>query len=214
MPNYTKFSRYAVPDLIGAQRSNFCCFLEFGLPRELDNFPVVINSDKDIELSLSSKMYRIRPPKNSVVHCKTQRCTYCVEVYITARLTHHLKGKVESCVDSNHHLCNLPLMTNEGSFIFRGVERVIVNQLVRCPGIYYTIIHDKKNRRIFIGTLISSRGNWLKFIVNGEDPDPNPSKRKDPYMDKTPYIQIGGSKIPAYNLLRALEFTEDRKSVV
>ena len=158
--------RCLLPNLLEIQRISFCWFLEKGLLQELENFTAIRDYLGELELSLSAKQYKIKRPKYSLTESKKRDTTYSIRIYIIAKLdylvtTESKKGEV--------FLGDIPLMTNEGTFLVNGIERIIINQIVRSPGIYYKTDTDKQNFKFYTASLISNRGTWVKFEMNRDD---------------------------------------------
>ena len=158
--------RCLLPNLLEIQRVSFCWFLEKGLLQELENFTAIRDYLGELELSLSAKQYKIKRPKYSLAEAKRRDTTYSIRIYITAKLyylvTHESKkGEV--------FLGDIPLMTNEGTFLVNGIERIIINQIVRSPGIYYKREVGKRNSYVYTASLISNRGTWVKFEIDKDD---------------------------------------------
>ena len=158
--------RYLLPNLLETQRISFCWFLEVGLTQELKKFSSIRDYLGDLELNLSTKFYSIRQPKYNLAESKRRDATYSIRIYTVARLCYISSADI---VENEVFLGDIPLMTNEGTFLVNGIERIIINQIVRSPGIYYTSDLDKQNFRCFTGSLISNRGTWVKFEVDKDD---------------------------------------------
>jgi DNA-directed RNA polymerase subunit beta len=180
--------KYLLPNLLETQRISFCWFIEFGFLQELSNFSAIRDYLDELKLNLSAKHYKIRQPKYSLSEARRRETTYSVRVYTFAQLVflNGLNKKAENEV----LLCDIPLMTNEGTFLVNGIERVIINQIVRSPGVYYKTEIDNQNYRYYTASLISNRGTWVKFE-----------------MDKDEIISIKidkAKKLSAYVFLKAL----------
>jgi|TARA_B110000444_G_scaffold47360_1_gene43191 DNA-directed RNA polymerase subunit beta len=158
--------RYLLPNLLETQRLSFCWFLEVGLIQELKNFSAIRDYLGELELNLSTKFYSIRQPKYNLAEAKRRDTTYSIRVYTVARLCYISSSDT---IENEVFLGDIPLMTNEGTFLVNGIERIIINQIVRSPGIYYKTDSDKQNFRYFTGSLISNRGTWVKFEVDKDD---------------------------------------------
>ena len=158
--------QYLLPNLLEVQRTSYCWFLEKGLVQELSNFSAIQDYVGELELSFSSKFYRIKMPKYTLEEAKRRDTTYSVRLYSVATLKSLDHPKFTS---DEVFLGDIPLMTNEGTFLVNGIERVIINQIVRSPGIYYKTESDKQNIRHYTASLISNRGNWVKFEIDKED---------------------------------------------
>ena len=158
--------RYLLPNLLEIQRTSFCWFLEKGLAQELENFSAIQDYLGEIELSFSTKFYKIKKPKYTLDQAKRRDTTYSVRIFTIAALKYLDNPEVKT---DKVFLGDIPLMTNEGTFLVNGIERIIINQIVRSPGIYYKSESDKQNVRHYTASLISNRGNWVKFEVDKED---------------------------------------------
>ena len=149
-----------LPDLIEIQRSSFRWFLEEGLIEELNSFSPITDYTGKFELHFMGENYRLKEPKYSMEEAKRRDSTYNVQVYVPTRLIDKESGEIK---EMEVFVGDLPLMTDRGTFIINGAERVIVNQIVRSPGVYYKAETDKNGRRTYSASLIPNRGAWLKF---------------------------------------------------
>ena len=159
-------SRFSLPDLVEIQRASFCWFLEEGLAEEIKNFSPITDYADNLELHLLGDEYKLKYPKYSINECKRRDATYSVQVYVPARLINKETGTIK---EQKVFIGDLPLMTDRGTFVINGAERVIVNQIVRSPGIYYKSETDKQGRRTYSSSLISNRGAWVKFETDKND---------------------------------------------
>ena len=185
----TDVYQYLLPNLLEIQRASFCWFLEKGLIQEFEDFPLIRDYLGDLELNLSTKFYKIKKPKYTLEESKRRDVSYCVQIYIIA----HLKIRLETS-KAEVFLGDIPLMTNEGTFLVNGIERVIINQIVRSPGIYYKSEIDRQGSRTYIASLISNRGTWIKLEIDSEN-----------------FIQVKIDKarnLSAYTFLRALDLDD------
>ncbi len=157
---------FLLPDLIEIQRSSFRWFLEEGLIEELKNFSPITDYTGKVELHFLGDQYKLKRPKYDVEEAKRRDASYAVQVYVPAQLMNKETGEI---ITQEVFIGDLPLMTDRGTFIINGAERVIVNQIVRSPGIYYKEDKDKNNRRTYSASLIPSRGAWLKFETDKND---------------------------------------------
>ena len=158
--------RCLLPNLLEIQRVSFCWFLEKGLLQELENFTVIRDYLGELELSLSAKQYKIKRPKYSLAEAKRRDTTYSIRIYIIAKLNYLVTSESKK---GEVFLGDIPLMTNEGTFLVNGIERIIINQIVRSPGIYYKREESKQNSYIYTASLISNRGTWVKFEIDKDD---------------------------------------------
>ena len=181
--------KYLLPNLLEIQRASFCWFLEKGLIQEFEDFSLIRDYLGELELNLSTKFYKIKKPRYTLEEAKRRDATYSVRIYIIA----NLKIRLETS-ESEVFLGDIPLMTNEGTFLVNGIERVIINQIVRSPGIYYKSEIDRQGSRNYIASLISNRGTWIKFEVDREN-----------------FVQVKIDKardLSAYTFLRALDLDD------
>ncbi|ACK65798.1 DNA-directed RNA polymerase, beta subunit [Rippkaea orientalis PCC 8801] len=159
MTNLT-YNYNLLPDLIEIQRSSFRWFLEEGLIEELDSFSPISDYTGKLELHFLGENYKLKQPKYDVDEAKRRDSTYSVQMYVPTRLINKETGEIK---EQEVFIGDLPLMTERGTFIINGAERVIVNQIVRSPGVYYKAEIDKNGRRTYSASLIPNRGAWLKF---------------------------------------------------
>ena len=162
----TTASTFALPDLVEIQRSSFRWFLEEGLIEELDSFSPITDYTGKLELHFLGKDYKLKSPKYMVDEAKRRDATYAVQMYVPTRLINKETGEIK---EQEVFIGDLPLMTDRGTFIINGAERVIVNQIVRSPGVYYKAETDKNGRRTYNANLIPNRGAWLKFETDKND---------------------------------------------
>ena len=162
--------KVAIPDFIDSQRKSFRLFLETGIRRELEFISPIIGdslgssvrqpTDRQISVSfLSNDFYFKKPlqnPKEAIQQMETYSSSLVVPVHI------YSKSLNVSCV-LPITFCDLPLMTEHGTFIINGSPRVIVHQIVRCPGVYIKAQFDQKNRRSHLVSFLSSYGSWLRL---------------------------------------------------
>ena len=158
--------KFLLPNLLDTQRISYCWFLEFGFVQELEKFPLIRDSFDERELNLSSRFYKISQPNYTLTEAKRRDTTYSVRVYTRGELF-YLNS--EKKTEKNLRMCDIPLMTNEGTFLVNGIQRIIINQIVRSPGIYYNRIFDKKGGFLYTASLISNRGTWIKFEMDTND---------------------------------------------
>ncbi|MFP4296485.1 MAG: DNA-directed RNA polymerase subunit beta [Spirulinaceae cyanobacterium] len=155
-----------LPDLIEIQRSSFRWFLETGLIEELNSFSPISDYTGKLELHFIGENYKLHEPKYDVDEAKRRDASYAVQMYVPTRLVNKETGEIK---EQEVFIGDLPLMTDRGTFIINGAERVIVNQIVRSPGVYYKAEIDKNGRRTYSASLIPNRGAWLKFETDKND---------------------------------------------
>ncbi len=151
---------FHLPDLVAIQRSSFRWFLEEGLIEELNSFSPITDYTGKLELHFIGRNYKLKEPKYGVDESKRRDSSYAVQMYVPTRLINKETGEIK---EQEVFIGDLPLMTERGTFIINGAERVIVNQIVRSPGVYYKSDVDKNGRRTYNASLIPNRGAWLKF---------------------------------------------------
>jgi DNA-directed RNA polymerase subunit beta len=157
---------FVLPDLVEIQRASFRWFLEEGLIEELDSFSPITDYTGKLELHFIGKDFKLKRPKYDVDEAKRRDSTYAVQMYVPTRLINKETGEIK---EQEVFIGDLPLMTDRGTFIINGAERVIVNQIVRSPGVYYKSETDKNGRRTYNASLIPNRGAWLKFETDKND---------------------------------------------
>ncbi|MBE3593250.1 MAG: DNA-directed RNA polymerase subunit beta [Thermoanaerobacter sp.] len=180
-----------MPDLIEVQKKSYKWFLEEGL-REVFREISPIESFTG-NLALEFVDYRLENnPKYSVEECKDRDTTYAVPMKVKVRLTNRETGEIK---ESEVFMGDFPLMTEKGTFIINGAERVIVSQLVRSPGVYYEQQFDKFGKKLISATVIPNRGAWLEYEEDSND---------------IVYVRIDRTrKVPITVLLRALGYSTD-----
>ncbi|NLV57546.1 MAG: DNA-directed RNA polymerase subunit beta [Clostridiales bacterium] len=153
-----------MPDLIEVQKNSYRRFLEEDLREVLaDVSPITDYTDN---LVLEFVDYSLDEPKNSVERCKERDMTYAAPLKVFARLKNRETGEIK---ESDVFMGDFPLMTEHGTFIINGAERVIVSQLVRSPGVYYGKQIDKAGKALFSTTVIPNRGAWLEYETDSND---------------------------------------------
>jgi DNA-directed RNA polymerase subunit beta len=162
----TNLTHNLLPDLIEIQRSSFRWFLEEGLIEELNSFSPISDYTGKLELHFLGEQYKLKEPKYDVDEAKRRDASYAVQMYVPTRLINKETGEIK---EQEVFIGDLPLMTERGTFIINGAERVIVNQIVRSPGVYYKSETDKNGRRTYSASLIPNRGAWLKFETDKND---------------------------------------------
>lgn len=149
-----------LPDLIEIQKTSYCFFLEKGLAKELAHFSLILDYTKTYRIRFYSNEFYFRRPRHSLFEAKWNETTYSVSVFVPMEIENKKTKYIES---KNIFLCDLPLMTSRGTFLVNGCERVVLNQIIRSPGIYYKQEITKKGIKTITATVISNRGSWLYF---------------------------------------------------
>ena len=181
-----------VPNLIQVQLDSFRRFQEEGLKQLLEEVsPIRDFTGNRLELSFTS--YEFRKPHNTESECRQRDLTYSAPIYVKAQLLVKETGEIK---EQDLFFSDIPLMTARGTFITSGAERVVVSQLVRSPGVYFTIEEDAASgRELCYAKLIPTRGAWLEFETSNHD---------------VISVKINGKrKIPITTLLRAIGYSSD-----
>ena len=166
LSNRNNVYRFLLPNLLEIQRASYCWFLEKGLVQELDHFSTIKDYLGELELNFATKFYLVKQPKYSLNEARRLDITYSVRIFINAKLSY---SNVVDPLYEQVFLGEVPLMTNEGTFLVNGIERVIINQIVRSPGIYYNTEVNRQGTKVYGANLISNRGTWIKFDIDKED---------------------------------------------
>jgi len=175
---------YELQDLLEIQKKSYQWFITDGITEVFnDLFPVESFSG---DLSLEFTDYSFDEPRYSIKEAKYRETTYAAPLKVQARLFNHETGEVK---EQEIFLGDMPVMTDSGTFIINGAERVIVSQLVRSPSVYFSKTVDKNGRSVFASQIIPSRGTWLEFELDARD---------------VIYVRIDRTrKVPLTTLLRA-----------
>ncbi len=155
-----------MPNLIEVQKDSYQWFLDEGLKEVFDDISPIADYSGSLSLEFVDFELCRNDVKYSIEECKERDATYAAPLTVTVRLYNKEKEEI-----SEHKIFmgDLPLMTETGTFVINGAERVIVSQLVRSPGIYYAIGHDKIGKRLFSCTVIPNRGAWLEYETDSND---------------------------------------------
>jgi DNA-directed RNA polymerase subunit beta len=181
-----------LPNLIEIQRNSYQWFIDEGLREILHDISPI--QDFTGNLVLEFVDYSLGEPKYSQEECKERDMTYAAPLRVKVRLINRETGEVK---EQEVFMGDFPLMTEKGTFIINGAERVIVSQLVRSPGAYYTESIDASGAKVYGATLIPNRGAWLEFETDNTE---------------SIYVRIDRTrKIPVTVLLRALGYTTNAR---
>ncbi len=155
-----------MPNLIEVQKRSYQWFLKEGLKEVFDDISPIADYSDHLSLEFVDFELCEEDVKYSIEKCKERDATYAAPLKVKVRLYNKEKEEI-----SEHEIFmgDLPLMTETGTFVINGAERVIVSQLVRSPGIYYAIGHDKIGKRLFSSTVIPNRGAWLEYETDSND---------------------------------------------
>ncbi len=155
-----------MPNLIEVQKDSYQWFLEEGLKEVFDYISPIIDYSGNLSLEFVDFKLCEEDIKYSTDECRKRDTTYAAPIKVKVRLHNRENDEIN---EHDLFMGDLPLMTDTGTFIINGAERVIVSQLVRSPGIYYSVEHDKTGKRIFSSTVIPNRGAWLEYETDSRD---------------------------------------------
>jgi len=182
-----------IPNLIEVQKNSYQWFKDEGLKEVFRDVSAI--TDYNGNLVLNFVDYKIDDtPKYTIAECKDRDVTYAAPLRVTATLWNKETGDVK---ESEIYMGDFPLMTESGTFIINGAERVIVSQLVRSPGVYYSFEKDKTGKDLFKSTVIPNRGAWLEYEMDSSD---------------VVYVRIDKNrKIPLTTFIRAIGVGSDEE---
>ncbi len=180
-----------MPNLIEVQKNSYQWFLDTGLKEVFRDIASITDYSGNLVLDFID--YRLEEtPKYSVQECKERDVTYAAPLHVTARLLNKETGEIQ---ENEVFMGDFPLMTDSGTFVINGAERVIVSQLVRSPGVYYGMSYDTTGKKLFTSTVIPNRGAWLEYETDSTD---------------VAYVRIDKNrKLPVTTFLRALGLGSD-----
>lgn len=154
-----------MPNLIEVQKDSYQWFLDEGLKEVFEDISPI--TDYNGNLVLEFVDFRLdSEPKYTIPECKERDTTYAAPMRVKTRLRNK---EVDEVKEQELFMGDFPLMTDTGTFIINGAERVIVSQLVRSPGIYYSLEHDKVGKKLYQSTVIPNRGAWLEYETDSND---------------------------------------------
>ena len=183
-------NNFELTDLLDIQKKSYQWFLESGIKEVFDDLFPVESFTGNISLEFSD--YSFDEPRYSIKECKERMLTFSAPLKVQARVFIHETGEVK---EQEVFLGDMPLMTESGTFIINGVERVIQSQLVRSPSIYFKREIDKNGRPVVSGEIIPNKGTWLEFELDARD---------------VIYVRIDRTrKVPVTTLLRAVGLSSD-----
>ena len=182
-----------MPDLIEVQKNSYERFLKEDLREVLNDVSPIYDFNGNLKLEFVD--YALdKTPKYSLEECRERDMTYATALKVLVRLTNNETGEVK---ESEVFMGDFPLMTEHGTFIINGGERVIVSQLVRSPGVYYRESIDKAGKHLFDTQVIPSRGAWLEYEIDSND---------------VIWVRVDRArKLPVTSLLRALGYGSDEQ---
>ncbi len=181
-----------MPNLISVQKESYEWFLKEGLKEVFKDVSGITDYQNNLVLDFIDYNLDVDHPNYSVIECKVRDATYSAALRVTARLLNKSTGEIK---ESNVFMGDFPLMTPSGTFVINGAERVIVSQLVRSPGVYYKMDHDKTGKELYSTTVIPNRGAWLEYETDVND---------------VFYVRIDKNrKLPVTSFIRALGLGSD-----
>ena len=180
-----------MPNLIEIQKNSYKWFLEEGIKEVFKDISAITDYQGNLVLDFID--YRLEDkPKYSIEECKERDATYSAPLRVRASLLNKETGEVK---EQDIFMGDFPLMTESGTFIINGAERVIVSQLVRSPGVYYAMSRDKAGKALYSSTVIPNRGAWLEYETDSND---------------VFYVRIDKNrKLPITTFIRALGLSSD-----
>ena len=190
--NYAKTKNaIELGNLLEIQKKSYDLFIQEGIKEVFDDiFPVESFTGN---LSLEFGEYSFEEPRYSIKGCKERYATYAAPLKVEARLFNHETGEVK---EQDIYLGDMPIMTESGTFVINGAERVIVSQLVRSPSVYFGKEIDKNGRRVITSQIIPTRGTWLEYELDARN---------------VIYVRIDRTrKVPITTLLRAIGLSSDQ----
>ena len=155
-----------MPNLIEVQKNSYAWFLDKGLKEVFKDVSGITDYTGNLVLDFVDYKLDVDKPNYSVEECKERDATYAAALRVTARLLNKESGEIK---ESEVFMGDFPLMTESGTFVINGAERVIVSQLVRSPGVYYKMDYDKTGKELFSSTVIPNRGAWLEYENDAND---------------------------------------------
>ena len=154
-----------MPNLIEVQKKSYQWFLDEGLQEVFRDIGPITDYTGNLVLDFID--YSMDDaPKYTIAQCKSRDVTYAKPLKVRARLQNKETGEVKENII---YMGDFPLMTDAGTFVINGAERCIVSQLVRSPGVYYHMDHDKTGKELFTNTVIPNRGAWLEYETDAND---------------------------------------------
>ena len=185
-----------MPNLIEVQTDSYKWFLEEGLNEVFDDISPITDYSGKLSLDFVDFTLCENEVKYTIDECKERDATYAAPLKVKVRL--HNK-ETDEINEHEIFMGDLPLMTRTGTFVINGAERVIVSQLVRSPGIYYAIAHDKLGKKLYSATVIPNRGAWLEYETDSND---------------VFYVHVDRNrKVPITVLIRALGFGTNQEII-
>ena len=185
---YSPLTQFKIPDFLNIQRLSFQKFLSEGLIKEFERYNRISNSNQTFEIFFYADQYKLNRPKWTPKQAVLKRKSYSCQLYLPVQISdpRRLENQLQWVL-----LANLPLMTKHGHFIINGCPRVLMNQMVRSPGVYFQKIEKRNKKTVYCADFIAQRGSWLRLEVDTRKGDIWAKLKRTP-------------KIPVFVLLRAL----------
>ena len=185
-----------MPNLIEVQKNSYQWFLDEGLREVFKDISPIVDYTGNLSLELVDYQLCKDDIKYTIEECKERDATYAAPIKVNVRLRNEETGEI---AQHDIFMGDLPLMTETGTFVINGAERVIVSQLVRSPGIYYALDHDKFGKTLYSSTVIPNRGAWLEYETDSND---------------VFYVHVDRNrKVPITVLIRALGFGTNQEII-
>ena len=182
-----------IPNLIKVQKDSYDWFIKEGLGEVLKDISPIIDYSGNLVLEFFD-YYMEEKTKYSLEESKERDATYSTRLHVKVRLINRETGEIK---EQEIYLGDFPLMTDSGTFVINGAERVVVSQLVRSPGCYYDSMYDKSGKKLYTSTVMPIRGAWLEYETDGND---------------VFYVRIDRTrKLPVTTLLRAIGLSTDEQ---
>ncbi len=184
-----------IPNLIKVQKDSYEWFIKEGLGEVLKDISPIVDYSGNLILEFFD-YYMEEKTKYSLEEAKERDATYSTRLHVKVRLINRETGEIK---EQEIYLGDFPLMTDSGTFVINGAERVVISQLVRSPGCYYASDYDKTGKRIFTSTVMPIRGAWLEYETDSND---------------VFYVRIDRTrKLPITDLLRAIGLVSDEQII-
>ena len=181
-----------LPNLLEIQKNSYNWFLQEGLKEVFKDVSGITDYTGNLVLDFTDYTMDVNHPTYDINECKERDTTYAAALRVTARLLNRETGQVK---ESDVFMGEFPIMTDSGTFIINGAERVVISQLVRSPGVYFKMEYDKTGKELFSSTIIPNRGAWLEYETDSND---------------ILYVRIDKNrKIPLTTFIRALGLSSD-----
>ncbi|MBO4952025.1 MAG: DNA-directed RNA polymerase subunit beta [Lachnospiraceae bacterium] len=185
-----------MPNLIEVQKNSYQWFLDEGLREVFKDISPIVDYTGNLSLELVDYQLCKDDIKYTIEECKERDATYAAPIKVNVHLRNEETGEI---AQHDIFMGDLPLMTETGTFVINGAERVIVSQLVRSPGIYYALDHDKFGKTLYSSTVIPNRGAWLEYETDSND---------------VFYVHVDRNrKVPITVLIRALGFGTNQEII-